>query len=312
MDILPGGGSQGSFGEHSGAVPVGETRVDADLLTGPVMPAPENKPVRWRTAALVAAAVAVVGGGGALVVQQVHKPDTATVSLDYLAAAQAKTSAENDFHLQMKMSISMSGRNITVDMGGEMSQRPTRFEMSVDLPQFGRLEERAIDHTLYVHTDHTDIGGKHWLGYTFNTGSTSVLGGSDPLSTLQQLSGATGKITRKGDKTVDGVRTVHYAAKLDLTQAVDKLPSDLQQVVQSNNDLLQSLNDVPVDVYIAPDGTVRRMVERMTIEGMKMTVQLDLTPLGHPVHAVAPPASDVSTVRTFSELFQELTTGGIG
>jgi hypothetical protein len=266
-----------------------------------------RRPTPWHVVFLSALLVILLGLGGATVLQRSAPSGRSTVSLDFLAAARAKTVHINDFRISMTMKLKMSGQQVTERMDGELRQNPFAMSLGADLPGgFGRIDERAVDHTLYMRVANTNVGGKHWIGYTMPAGSTGVTGQSDPLATLQTLAGARGTVTRAGTKTIDGTKTTRYRAAIDPRTIFDQLPKDLEQALPGASDAIASMGLIPVDVYIADDGTVRRMTDSVSFQGMTANVELNLTPLGRPAHVVAPRPSDVVHAKTFTEVFQDL------
>ena len=266
----------------------------------------ENRPAPWHVVALGTLLAIVLGIGGATIAQR-SAHHTASVSLGFLAAARAKTGKVNNFRVSMTVKIKVSGHHLTEQLLGELGQHPFRMSLGAELPGgLGRMDERAVGRTLYMRLARTDINGKHWIAYTLPARSTTRVGVSDPLGMLRTLTGATGSVVRAGTKTIDGVKTTRYKATLRPKAVVGQLPSDLRQSLGASSGVLNSIGSIPVEVYIAGDNTVRRVTEKLSFGGVTATIELNLTPLGHPARVVAPPAGDVVRAKTMSELFQDL------
>ncbi len=267
---------------------------------------PPDRRAPWSIVALATFLVVVLGLSAATVAHRAGHSE-ASVSIGYLSAAQAKTAKINDLSMTMTMTMTMSGHKVTVRFAGEMSQKPRLMSLTTDLPEgLGRLDERVVGKTLYMHTDTTNVQGKHWLAYTTSSDFNGVVGQTNPLETLQSVTAADGAVKRAGTSKVHGVQTTHYKAKLDPKAVLAKLPKEMSDAFGANQDIVNALPEIPVDIYIADDGTIRRFTEDMNFSGMKMSMDLDLSPLGHRARVVAPPARDVSHVSSFTELMTDL------
>jgi hypothetical protein len=301
------GGSMSVFPDEPGPGPV-----DVTILA----PEPEQRRSPWRFVILGVALVVLVVGGVAFGVKQAathSKPSTVSIGAGFLAAAEAKTAQINDFRVSITMNMSMGGKHVVQRMTGELSQKPLLMSLRADVPGFGTLDERVVGHTLYIRMPATAAGSKHWVSYTVaGDAASGLVGQTDPLANLKALSGASGKVQRIGTQTIDGTKTTHYKSTLDIRAVLGKLPKDFSQLFEGDSSVLGSLGDIPVDVYIADDGTVRRMTERIDMSGMSMAVVLDLTPLGHRADVSAPPAGDVTNVNNITDLFSQLGESGLG
>jgi hypothetical protein len=187
-----------------------------------------------------------------------------------------------------------------------MSLHPTLMSLTVALPGgLGTLDERALGHTIYMRVgDHVTSTGKHWVSLTVPNSGAALGTQSDPLGNLRLLAGASGKVTRVGKKKIDGVQTTHYRATVDPALALARVPDSLK--VPGTDEAVASIGPIPVDVYIAADGTVRRVDDKVKSSGLTATIEMTLTPVKQHVSVVAPPRADVMRVQSISDVFLEL------
>jgi hypothetical protein len=206
----------------------------------------------------------------------------------------------------MKVNISGQGQHVEEKFSGEMSLHPLQLSMTVDLPDdSGVLDERAAGHTMYMRLgDHLTSEGRHWVSLATPDTSNALGSSSDPLGSLRLLSGATGAVTRVGRQKIGGVQTTHYRAVVDPAIVLSRVPDSLK--LEGTDAAVAGVGPFPVDVYIADDGTVRRVKDKVKTQGVTAAVEMTLRTLGHPVSVTVPPASDVTRVSSLTEVFQEL------
>jgi hypothetical protein len=77
-----------------------------------------------------------------------------------------------------------------------------------------------------------ELGGKHWLKIDTSTltggsqaGGLGSLGSSDPTSFLDALRGVSSDVKEVGSDSVRGVDTTHSAITIDMTKALDQVPT---------------------------------------------------------------------------------------
>lgn len=127
---------------------------------------------------------------------------------------------------------------------------------------------------------------------------------SDPSQFLQYLRAVSGTVRYQGNEPVDGFRTTHYHALIDLNRVVDQLPPSSRNGVQqaiSGLEKLISLKTIPVDVWIDGQHMVRRM--QITIaetlptgQSLNGQITLDVVKYGPQPLPSLPPANQVSDI----------------
>jgi hypothetical protein len=104
---------------------------------------------------------------------------------------------------------------------------------------------------------------------------------ADLMKAFQSIS----TLTKVGTETVDGVQTTHYKVTIDTAKA-----GALMGVPDGSTGALPKT--VTYDVWV--DGSNRPV--QVTIDMAMAKVDLHFSKWGQPVHVVAPPASQVSTL----------------
>lgn len=148
-----------------------------------------------------------------------------------------------------------------------------------------------------------------WITYSLDSivpgagqqsGSNPV---TSPLQALSALQGATDKTEKLGTETIDGTRTTHYRATIDMTLAVKKAGIFKGALSSMAKDL--KAKHVPCELWLDDQGRVRRQrtTTTMTVKDMqgkpaplKSTETLELTDFGTKVDVTAPPKDQVTDV----------------
>ncbi|MDX6285066.1 MAG: hypothetical protein QOG53_551 [Frankiales bacterium] len=273
---------------------------------GQLFAAHRRRPVPWHIIWLALALVMLFAANGVTVARHLNGGPT-TVSVGRLTAAQSKTMQVNDFRIEMTMKISGQGEHAEMHVGGESSVKPRRLLMTLELPGVGgQLEERVIGNTLYARFgDQAVAGGRHWVAWKAPAGQIPKTSSQDPVKALQLLTGTRGSVERVGRTTIDGVRTTHYKAKLDPQTMLDEFPSELKDSV-AGQEFVSTVGLIPFDAFITDDNVVRRLKMKMKVEGVSISMEMNLTPLGRPADVRAPSLTDVLTVKSLGEVFSRL------
>jgi hypothetical protein len=126
---------------------------------------------------------------------------------------------------------------------------------------------------------------------------------NDPSQFLRYLRGSSGNVTKVGTATVDGFRTTHYRAQIQLDRVADRVPAaERAQVRQSiaGIEQLTHVRALPVNVWIDRGQMVRRMQFALqeTISGktLTMAITLDIPQYGPQLPPTLPPASQVTDI----------------
>lgn len=187
-------------------------------------------------------------------------------------------------------------------------------DMTIQVPLLGGgTRVLLVGGTLYVALPPSVAplvpGGRPWAAVPLDRLANATLGGAlpqlggtptDPLSQLGYLQGIT-EARVVGPEPVDGTPTTHYAAVVDLLAtpaasdparrpAIDRL---VEQIGSSR---------LPVDVWVGPDGHVRRTAQTVTAPerpgrpATSTAVTVTLSGFGLPVTITPPPPDQVSDV----------------
>jgi hypothetical protein len=227
-------------------------------------------------AGFVAAAVLVAGCGGS---SGSGKPTTVS-----LTRAADVSSAASGYRVALKLheTVPSAGQ---VEMTGSGSFSPAThagaMTMEMDLPGTGTLDLQVVLNktTVYVKLPASLAskipGGKPWLyvnldqagqaagipGLGSLISSTSSL--NDPGQYLDYLRAtSSGSVTSLGQATVNGVRTTHYHAVVDLTKLPEIVPAAQRQSVEQLVAALRSkglATKMPIDAWIDSSNLIRQI-----------------------------------------------------
>jgi hypothetical protein len=209
-----------------------------------------------------------------------------TVSGDPVAAAAAKTSKQPSEKVGLDAKVDLSGQSVKLGGNGAFSNSGDkgRLRLVVSIGSFGpgSLDEVFDGKTVWLRSPllTSTLRGKHWikldlakpaqvLGFDLN-----ALAGQAPSEALDALR-RSGKVTKVGTDTIDGVQTTHYRKELSGSYR-------------------------SADAWIDDKGLVRRLkldydakVDPTTKQGARTVLTMDLSDFGTSVSAPPPPAADV-------------------
>lgn len=282
---------------------------------------------RLATAGALAATLVACGGssgGGAPATPSpgaVLQGDPAVV----VAAASTRTTAAKNARVELNGDVATMGQTVTLNGTGAIDFANQTFQLNLTVPGMGTIEERFLDEVIYVKIPDeqaAQFGGKPWLKIDPKAVSGSggqnpfgSLDSSNPAQILATLQGA-GSVTKVGDDTVRGARTVHYKADIDVAKAADaqKLtPAQRQQLQQA----LGGKSTIPADVWLDEQGLVRRLtidIEASPPAGgaassgsptsVKTKISMEFFDYGQADTAVSAPPAD--QVTDFSQILGQL------
>jgi hypothetical protein len=266
----------------------------------------------------------------------------AATAVDPVAQAASASTGAPGYTMTMSMALSSPflPKPITMTGGGRynVADRSGTFTMRAALPNIPSLA-RALGGTgltmreivegtvVYVQLPpklSPAAGGKPWLKIDLARGGAmpgglSLLGGnlqSDPSQMLGYLRSISGSVTTVGTDTVEGVKTTHYRATVDLDKAAAQAPPAKRSAAERSVHALEQMAHVtklPVDVWVDSRHLVRKYVSHfgITVQGAPLT--MDMTMLfphyGSEPKATPPPAAQV---KTLSHLATPHTTTGRG
>jgi hypothetical protein len=146
------------------------------------------------------------------------------------------------------------------------------------------------------------LGEKDWLKVDVSTlpsiNPTSPTT-SDPRTTLDGLRAA-GEVTEIGRQEINDIKTTRYLVKVDLDNALDKLPADQRQRVRATYENLRR-NGLRTEAWLRDDGLPARF--RMSFDASSPTtgrfrtvLTEDFLDYGKPVEIETPPEDEVFPV----------------
>ena len=239
--------------------------------------------------------LAACGSSGSSSSQQQLSP---SASLKHAAKKSAQATSE---HVDLKGTAAVQGQRLSLTGSGDFDNASHQGTMTAHAGVAGvtvDVDEVLDGTTIYMKSPlfaATLPGGKTWLKLDLqklgkaNGVDFGALLSQNPAQTLGQLQ-ASGRVSKVGDETIDGVATTHYRATID--------PSKIPQGQQ-----LQALTNAkygPYNVWIGKDdGYVHRVVTSYSyaVPGstgrQSFTLTENFSDFGKTVTVDVPPASDV-------------------
>lgn len=196
------------------------------------------------------------GGGSALEVLQVSSERTTEAGSSRIA-----------LDVEIPPGLAGSSGSLAIDGEGVVDFAERTSQLTLDVPQAGKLEVRQIDDVIYTKLPEAFVaqsGGKAWLKIDGATAAENGLsefvgGGNDPAQSLEYLRGVTGDVTEVGTETVRGEETTRYEATVDLRKAAGAVPEDKRAAFEKAIEQLGA-SSVPVEVWVDGEGRTRRVV----------------------------------------------------
>ncbi len=222
------------------------------------------------------------------------------------------------FTLQMQLSSPMLPGGFTIS-GGGYANASKAGRVSIDLSQVPGLSAVAgggsatvetvyLYPTVYMHIPFLADKlpeGKSWMKLdlskiTQTLGGSSLpqafsLGQADPTQFLQYLRASSGQVERVGTQQLYGTSTTQYRTTLQLSRVLEELPSSDRTAAEQMLQHVGNDGAIPVNVWIDPQGRVRRLQLALDVSGAtasgSATVTVGFTEYG-PVPAISPPPAD--------------------
>lgn len=194
-----------------------------------------------------------------------------------------------DLRANVTMSMSVQGTDVT--MKGHMLQSADFKRYLMDVK--GNVAGTDMSQRVVV------VDGDIWLTSpsfepVMPAGKTWVKLGEDAMPDLGSMTfeelmafcEAATDIEKRGEETVDGVRTTHYVGTVDLEAAAEKL---------GDKALLESGDaKMPLEIWLDANGNAVRMKMEMTVEGAKASFTMDGFEYDVDTSSIkAPPADEV-------------------
>jgi hypothetical protein len=234
------------------------------------------------------------GGGGAL-------------ARDPVASAADRTLDKRSAHFDLTMKF----RELPIEPlftaigNGAFSDPEQAVELKFDIPQLAgsdapsTVELRILFPMMYTR-DNGMPGpnyepGKPWTQVNLTKAGVNPLlqinAGNSPTAVLAELRGS--KNAKKlGTETVGGIKTTHYRVTLDLERAIARAtPAERRSLELLRTAKKQTVQALPVDVWVSADGLVRRVTENLRDTG---SVTMTFSRYGAPVKIEAPAPDEIA------------------
>ena len=191
-----------------------------------------------------------------------------------LAAAIRKTEALGSGRFDANGSVRENGNATSLSCNGSADYDRKRVHVRCEYEGAGTLEAIAIRNDLYMRGDAAFGPGStdKWVKETQDLGEDDALANLSPQHIFSLLRDASSQTERVGDEDVRGDETTRYRLTVDCEAA----------------DLVCD-SSAPVDVWIADDGTVRRIA----LDDDDGEVRFEFFDFGAEVNLDAPPADQV-------------------
>jgi hypothetical protein len=280
--------------------------------------------LRVALVSLLAAALAAGCGG----TESPQAPATLVRSLSQVASATQAGSYRFDLSMRMTMpgqrkaieinaqgAVDEAGRRASMTMdfgsmadlygslGGQISADDLRMEMRFDWPvvylRMPLFAEKLPAGKEWVSLDIASLARQQGMQLP----GVGGLGQSDPSAFLDFLKAANAKPTRLGSERIDGARTTHYLAKIDLREFVKSLPAPRRKQLAPALEQLERLTShgtiAPlVDAWVGEDGLLRRFAITFSMasggQSVDLAMEMNLHDFGAAVDVKAPNPADVA------------------
>jgi hypothetical protein len=188
-------------------------------------------------------------------------------------------------------------------LGGQVSAKDLRMEMRFDWPvvyvRMPLFAGKLPPGKEWISLDIASLARQQGMQLP----GVGTLGQSDPSSFLQFLEAANAKPARIGTEKIDGARTTHYLAKIDLRELLKTLPAPQRKQLAPALEQLKQLTGngtiAPlVDAWVGDDGLLRRFAITFSMasggQSLDLAMVMNLHDFGEAVDVQAPKASDVA------------------
>jgi hypothetical protein len=285
--------------------------------------------------ALLALVAALSAGCGGSEVAPVSSP-----ALRSLAQAARTTERAGSYRFNLSMTMSMPGQQqaIEVKAEGAVDEAGRQAAMTMD---FGSLADAfgsfggqlsADDLKMELRFDWPVMymrmpfvagklpDGKEWVSLDVEAFAkqqglqlpgVGSLGQSDPSAFLDFLKAANGDLRTLGTEKIDGVRTTHYLAKIDLGELARTLPAAQRKQLRPALAQLEQLTGngavAPlVDAWVGDDRMLRRFAMTFSVpaggRSFDLALTMNLRDFGADVDVEAPDSADVADAAALGRL----------
>jgi hypothetical protein len=211
--------------------------------------------------------------------------------------------------LSVSMTVRVSGRGQSdATITGTTTPDGRTEVLSMEVPSAGTyLDIETLDGRVYARR----AGDKHWLACTPNSaqGVAPTPSGTDGLSYLRLMPGATGPVRFEGHSTIDGVKTTRYRVNIDMTQALQAAAArEGTSVDQAKVQALQQLGirTLPIDAWLDEQHAMRQFAFSMHVQGISLSFKMRIRGSNKVPTVSAPAPADVTVVVPCQLMFQQL------
>jgi hypothetical protein len=277
---------------------------------------------------LIAAALALVAagcGGG----EPAGGPPLPGVTSLRQVAVKTEQAGSYRFDMTLRMSVPGAPAPFEISAHGAVDEAGRRATMSMDFGSLGDLlgargvsgDDLELDVVFEWPVAYMRVpfladripGGKSWVKMDLEAvarkqgielPSVASFGQSDPSAFLDFLRAA-GDLRTVGKEQVQGVRTTHYLARIDLQKFAAKLPAKQREQLAAAFVQLEQLTQngqlTPlVDAWVDGEGLLRRFEMSFSVPAgsasADVSMAMDLHDFGAPVDVRTPEASDVAEI----------------
>ncbi len=216
---------------------------------------------------------------------------------------------------EMTVSTDLSSIPGAGSIGGDASKQRVVFDGLVFYMTSPLFEQALPGAKKWMKIDLAKAGKE--LGVDFEALMQNGGGGQDPTQSLQYLKAASGDVEEVGTETVRGTSTTHYKATIDFDKVADSAPADQRAAVRRSMRQLIKLagaSTAPMEVWLAGDGTVRRLKQTITtkIAGQRstMTQRMEFFDFGTKADIEIPKAAEVVDASELGGALQDGVTAG--
>ena len=234
------------------------------------------------------------------------------VSTAALLAGSADAAAEaGTARMKGTVSIDQGGKKLSIPVEGVTDFESGAAELTMDMSSLGlgiqgSIEARIVDQAMYMkfgdlfgsRSAPPALAGKAWIKMDLGElAGSSASSTSNPGSLLESLRGA-GSVREVGTSVIDGVKTTHYSARIDVRAAMSKIENDRLRK-SAEEGLRQMGNEFPIEVWIDGDGLTRRFSLHVDTKGSSIDETIEFSDYGADVTIVAPPEADTADFAQF-------------
>lgn len=267
---------------------------------------------RWGTGVVAI----VVGAAGAAMVAcgpghtASPRPDPARVLDAAYTTTTGSGTAKIDLTGQLGTTVNGKPQSVPITADGVVDFANKAADLNETMAGAAKdmTETRYLDGMLYQRIPSIAaglVGDKQWIAVDLNqvaahqgdTGLGELLSSapSDPSQLLVYLTAVEGQVKTVGPDTVDGVRTTHYDATIDLDKVANLDPGAASATKELERQL--GTHSLPIQLWVDQQNRVRRMSLAENFEhSVHVSITITLSDYGTPVHIVAPPANQTDNL----------------